>query len=314
MVYPQFPHCPILINEFLDIFSGRKLNVFIDGTLGAGGHAEAILMAHPEIQLFIGMDQDPVALDIASRRLKQHGEKVRCVLANFQEMKETLSFLSPQYADGIFLDLGVSSMQLDQPERGMSFSKEGPLDMRMSPSGDVTAELILNTWSEEALGEIFREYGEEPKWRAAARVIVAARDKQPLKTTFDLVKVLRPVLYRKSRKQINPLTLVFQALRIAVNDELNALSKTLPDCISILSPKGRLGVITFHSLEDRIVKNLFRGASGYRGGRSEGLDLPDSLPEPLVRIITKKPMIPSAEEMNANSRSRSAKMRVIEKI
>lgn len=314
MSLPQFPHCPILIKEFLEVFSGIELGVYIDGTLGAGGHADAILTAHPEIQHFIGVDQDPIALDIASKRLKKYGEKVHCILANFQELGQVLSSFSLEHADGVFFDLGVSSMQLDQPIRGMSFSKEGPLDMRMSPSGEVTAEIILNTWSEDALGKVFKDYGEEPKWRAAARAIMAARDKQPLRTTLDLANVLRPVLYRKSRKQINPLTLVFQALRIAVNDELTVLSKMLPQCISSLSPGGRLGVISFHSLEDRIVKNVFREASGYKGGRSEGLDLPGSLREPVVKIITKKPIVPGDEEVLANPRSRSAKMRVVEKL
>jgi len=307
MMNDQFPHCPILVKEFLDFFSDSKLTVYVDGTLGAGGHAEAILTAHPEIEFFLGIDQDPVALEIASKRLSRFGDKVHCVSGNFKEIKRLLLSFSFLKADGIFLDLGVSSMQLDQASRGMSFSKEGPLDMRMDPANEVSAEVILNTWPERELGRIFRDYGEEPRWRAAAGAISAARQLKPLKTTFDLVEVLRPILYRKTGKQINPMTLIFQGLRIAVNEELEALAEALPVCIELLSPHGKLGVISFHSLEDRIVKNTFREASGYKGGKPADWDRTQAPSPATVKIMTKKPAVPDREEQLKNKKPQKPK-------
>lgn len=310
MLEKKYPHTPILLTEIASFFCDTSVHTFIDGTVGAGGHAEEILRQHPEIELFIGIDQDPQALEIARDRLADFGKKVHLVYANYRSMTEVCSQFGDIQADGILLDLGVSSMQLDQAARGMSFSKEGPLDMRMDPKGELTAMGILNSWSEEEIGKLLRDYGEEPRWRAAAKVIVESRKKIVFQTTFDLVKVLRPVLFCKSRKQINPMTLVFQALRIAVNDELGSLSEGINACIDLLAPEGKLGIISFHSLEDRIVKNAFREASGYRGGRDAHI-LIDANIESRVKILTKKPLTPSKEEQIANPRSRSAKLRFV---
>jgi 16S rRNA (cytosine1402-N4)-methyltransferase len=309
-----YPHLPVLSAEVLSLFDGLHLSVFVDGTLGAGGHASLILDAHPEIEVFVGIDQDPAALAMAKERLGKYGKKVHCCPGNFRDMPSCLQQCGVSQVDGVLLDLGVSSMQLDQPARGMSFSKEGPLDMRMNPNGELTAELILNTWPEEKLAEIFRDYGEEQRWRAAARTVVSARQNKPLKTTLELVEVLRPVLYRKTGKQINPMTLIFQALRIAVNDELGAIASVLPECIDFLSPGGRLAVISFHSLEDRIVKNAFRKASGYKGGRDKEEASMAYEEAPVVKIVIKKPLEATSQEESENPRSRSAKLRAVEKL
>lgn len=293
----SYPHIPILLNEVLEPFQGSKIDLFIDGTLGAGGHAEAILKAHPEIVRFLGFDRDSDALALAKGRLACFGSKVQFIHANFRHMK---NWVEKGKADGIFLDLGVSSMQLDQPERGFSFSKEGPLDMRMDPEAALDAAHVINTFPEPRLAQIFYEYGEEPRSRRAAKAIVEARRKKQILTTSDLVEVLRPVLTWRGRKgkSVNPLTLIFQALRIFVNDELNTLQEGLKEAIELLAPGGKIGVISFHSLEDRIVKNTFR----------------DAAKNDIVTILTKKPIVPSKEEVQSNPRSRSAKLRFAEKI
>jgi 16S rRNA (cytosine1402-N4)-methyltransferase len=306
------PHDSVLLSEFLHYFEGVRIHTFVDGTLGAGGHSAALLEAHPEIKLLIGFDQDPDALTIAQERLKPWKSKTRFIRANFASMKQHLEIKDIGPIDGILLDLGVSSMQLDRPEKGFSFSKSGPLDMRMDPTNTLTAEEIVNTWSEQELAKIFRDYGEEKQWRTAARAVIRARDTAPLKTTRELVDALYPALQYKAKKGIHPLTLVFQALRLAVNRELEVLEKALPEALSLLAPFGRLAVITFHSLEDRIVKNYFRFSESDKWSTSGigGMFL-DKEPEAL--ILTKKPIGPSEKEILANPRSRSAKLRVIQK-
>lgn len=298
------PHISVLLNQCLEAFEGQKLEVFVDGTLGAGGHAAALLQAHSEIKTFIGIDQDPEALEIAQNRLKPWESKVQLKRGNFSEMDQ----LVKEPVDGILLDIGVSSMQLDRPEKGFSFMHPGPLDMRMNPDNPLTAEVIINTWTEEEIGRIFREYGEEKKWKLAARAIVR---KRPFYSTKDLVEALYGVL--KSKKDIHPLTLVFQALRIAVNGELEVLEKVLPKALNLLKPGGRLAIISFHSLEDRIVKNFFRYEADDKMSTSGigGLFLDK---HPTVKLLTKKPLAASKEEIAANPRSRSAKLRVLEKI
>lgn len=300
-------HLSVLPTEVLAAFEGLKLHIFVDATLGAGGHSAAILEAHPEIEQLIGIDQDPVAMEIARQRLVPYKAKVKLIAGNFDE-----AVLQIPKIDGILFDLGVSSMQLDQPEKGFSFMRDGPLDMRMDPERDLTAANIVNTYSEQELGRIFRDYGEERQWRAAAKAIVAARSQQPISTTHQLVAVLRPVLFWK-KKGMNPLTLIFQALRICVNRELEVVEKTLPRAIDQLVSGGRMAVISFHSLEDRIVKNCFRFAASDKQDTSGwgGVFLDKT---PTVKIITKKPVEPSLEEVEINPRSRSAKLRVIEKI
>jgi len=291
-------HKPILIDPFLSFFQDKQIRVFIDGTVGAGGHAKALLEKHPEIECFYGFDQDALALQIAAETLKPFGEKVRLIQGNFRNMKR----LVPEgKVEGIFLDMGLSSMQLDRPEKGFSLYKEGPLDMRMDGSQDLDAARVVNTFSEKELGDIFREFGEEPRWRSAAKAIVEARKKKRIKTTTDLTESLKYVLTWGGRrgKKIHPMTLVFQALRIYVNDELGAIEEAIPQAINLLKPGGRLGVITFHSLEDRIVKHAFKNYAGQ---------------EKQLILLTKKPLVADLAEIKRNPRSRSAKMRFVEKL
>lgn len=307
-----YAHVSVLLNEVLECFADTDLRLFVDGTLGAGGHSEAVLKTHHEIKTLVGIDQDPVALKIASERLSSWKNQTLLLPGNFSEMPSLLASNGIKKVDGILLDLGVSSMQFDMPEKGFSFMQEGPLDMRMDPQGPLTAADIVNTWSEQELGRVFRDYGEEKQWRAAARTIVAARNKSPIKTTKQLADTLRPIFSWK-KKGINPLTLIFQGLRICVNRELEVLEKILPEAIDLLSPRGRLAVISFHSLEDRIVKNVFRFAASdkYDTSGIGGVFLDK---EPSVTLVTRKPICPTDVEIERNPRSRSAKLRVIEKI
>jgi 16S rRNA (cytosine1402-N4)-methyltransferase len=289
-------HEPILVEQFLTFFKEKTLHVFVDGTVGAGGHAKALLEAHPEIERFYGLDQDETALQIASETLHSFSEKVSLLQGNFRNMRQ---LVGEQNIDGLFLDLGVSSMQLDRPEKGFSFSKDGPLDMRMDPSLKRDAAYVVNTFSEKDLGRIFKELGEERHWRAAARAICEARKKKRLKTTFQLTEALKHVLTWSGRggKKIHPMTLVFQALRIFVNDELNAVKEAVPQGIDWLLTGGRMGVIAFHSLEDRIVKHGFK----------------DEAQKGTILLLTKKPLVADEIEVKRNPRSRSAKMRFVEK-
>lgn len=308
----SFPHQSVLLDEVLQVFDPLSIRVLVDCTLGAGGHAQAILERHPEIQSYVGIDQDPQALEIAKKRLHPWEKKVIFKGGNFDQIETVLK----EYAltpDAILADLGVSSMQLDQPLRGFSFMQEGPLDMRMDPHLEITAAEIVNSWSEKELGKIFRDYGEEKQWKLAARTIVKARGEQPLTTTTELKKVLVPVLSRYSKKGIHPLTLVFQALRICVNRELEVLENFLPKAIDLLVPGGRLAVISFHSLEDRIVKNHFRLSASDKW-ESTGLGGLFRDKEPEVKLVTKKPIGATPEEVQKNPRSRSAKLRVVEKL
>lgn len=307
------PHHSVLLQEVLDSFKTRNISTFVDGTVGAGGHSAALLEAHPEIERFLGIDQDPTALAIAEKRLAPWSEKVHFFRGNFGALEEALRTYQLSDIDGILLDIGVSSMQFDQPEKGFSFLHEGPLDMRMDPEGALSAEEVVNSWSEAELGRVFREYGEEKRWRKAAQAIVKAREERPIKTTLELGAILEPVLrVWPQKKGIHPLTLVFQALRICVNSELEVLEKVLPQAIEALSPGGRLVVITFHSLEDRIVKRAFRFAASDKE-QTTGLGGLFLDKEPTVELITRKPIVPNAAEIAANPRARSAKLRVVEK-
>lgn len=311
------PHQSVLLDEVLDVFAPCEFGVYVDGTLGAGGHSEAMLARYDAMETLVGIDQDPTALEIAGARLQQWSEKVQFCRGNFASLDDHLDGLGIDKVDAILVDLGVSSMQLDRAERGFSFSKDGPLDMRMNPDGKLTAADIVNTWEEGELGRIFREYGEEKHWRLAARRIVEARAEGPIETTAALVNILYPVLRArgadKKKKKINPLTLVFQALRIAVNGELDVLAEFLPRAIERLRPGGRLAVISFHRLEDRVVKRLFREeASDKQDTAGLGGVFLDK--EPIVRLVSRKAIKPSEAEIEVNARSRSARMRVVEKL
>lgn len=291
------PHLSVMPQEFLLYFAEKEIRVFFEGTLGAGGHAKLLLEAHPEIEHYIGCDRDPLALGLAGELLAPWKEKTHLVHTDFAHLDKVLERLKIDSVDGFFFDLGVSSMQLDQGEKGFSFSKEGPLDMRMDPEGELTADEIINKWSEKKIGELFRDYGEDPRWRKAAAVIVESRRRRPIKTTTQLADLLSEHLGR-IRGKLHPATLIFQALRICVNRELDALQQGLEKAIQRLSPGGRLGVISFHRLEDRIVKEAFRAAAIGKKG---------------VKLLTKKPLVPTLEEEKRNSRARSAKMRFLEK-
>lgn len=309
---PTSPHISVLLRECIDLFAPKKLKVFVDGTLGAGGHAAAILAEHPEIVRFIGIDQDPGALAIAREKLKPWADKCTLVHGNFSQIEKHLSELGVDSIDGFLIDLGVSSMQFDIPERGFSFRYDAPLDMRMNPASELDASVIVNTWDERQIARILRDYGEIKPWRKAARTIVDARQRAPIKTTAQLVAVLESTMAPYSKPSLHPMTLVFQALRIAVNRELEVLEEVLPLVVNKLSKGGRMGVITFHSLEDRIVKNYFRYEASDKQSTSGlgGLFLDK---EPRVDILTNKPTIPDDEEIRSNPRSRSAKLRGIEK-
>ena len=306
-------HIPVLLYQILEAFSDLKVRYFVDGTVGGGGHSEALLEHHPEIKTLVGIDQDPDALKMAEERLKEWKKTVILVHGNFGDLMGYLEALGVEKIDGMLLDLGLSSMQLAEAEKGFSFLLEGPLDMRMNPETELTAEEIVNTWPEKDIGRVFREYGEEKQWKKAARAIVKARTERYIHTTRQLVELLTPVLKPKQKKKNHPLTLVFQALRICVNRELEMLKKVLPEVIDLLATGGRLAVISYHSLEDRIVKNSFRYAASDKEDTS-GIGGVFLDKKPQLKIITRKPIQPTEEEIVQNPRSRSAKLRVVEKL
>ncbi len=365
----------------MGFFQDINVRVYVDGTLGAGGHASQIVARHPELETLVGFDLDPLAHTLAGERLTQHGAHVipvtvdpktglpklqqhsttskstteekneksslptaLLVRSNFSAMGDVLPHLSTTTntssssepihgnVDAMLLDLGISSMQIDLSERGFSFMRDGPLDMRMDPEALISAELAVNTWSEAQLGKIIKEFGEERYWKSIARKIASAREEAPILTTHQLVKAIgNPGGYNnnsggggrggkgRGSKGIHPATRTFQALRIAVNGELQSISEAIPAAVQALAPGGRLAVITFHSLEDRIVKWAFRQAAGMAptdeplpsycvpfDERNEG--------EAIVKILTRRPVVPGEEEEKGNPRSRSAKLRVVERI
>lgn len=302
----SYPHTSVLLNECLSAFSGKPIQIFVDGTLGAGGHSEAILSSHPEIVHFIGIDQDQEALEIAKKRL---GEKGTFIHGNFADLLIYLKNLQIEAVDGILVDLGVSSMQLDRSERGFSFMRDGPLDMRMDQQGDLTAADIVNHWGEKALADLIYRYGEEKQSRRIARAICAGR---PFHTTLELAACIEKNI-KRTNWDIHPATKTFQALRIAVNEELARLEQFLTAALHALKKGGRLAVITFHSLEDRMVKQRFVYEASDKESTS-GIGGLFAFKEPRVNILTKKPIEATEEEIKLNPRSRSAKLRIIEKL
>ena len=266
---------------------------------------------HPLVDLSVGVPKLPPSVG---------GPLAVPVLSNFAALRPALQALDPAEepnVDGILLDLGVSSMQLDTDERGFSFMRDGPLNMRMDGSNEGTAEIVVNEWSEAKLGQTIRDYGEERHWKAIARRIVQSRMEQRIMTTQELVKAIGG---KNIPGKKHPATKTFQALRIAVNGELEAVERIIPDAIEMLRPGGRLAIITFHSLEDRLVKWAFRKAAGMRTREEEGdpmmamLNMPEVARETKVKLVTRKPIKPSAEEMAANPRARSSKLRVVERV
>lgn len=309
----SYPHVPVLLNEVLQFFNDRPLKIFVDCTLGAGGHSESLLKSHPELELLVGIDQDPAAMELAKQRLDRWKNKIAFMEGNFIDFSNFMDRLKIGQVDGILVDLGVSSMQLNTPEKGFSFMHEGPLDMRMDPRNPLTAAEIINTWSEGEIGRVFRDFGEEKQWRLASQVIVESRKKALFTTTSDLSRVLWPILSKRAKKGLNPLTLIFQGLRIAVNAELEVLEELLPRAVERLRPGGRLAIISFHSLEDRIVKNILRYEASDKENSSGLAGLFLNKPQTL-KILTKKPIVPLESEILHNPRSRSAKLRAAEKI
>lgn len=312
------PHVPVLLSEVLDGLRVVAGGVYIDGTVGAGGHATAILEQAEGVRL-LGLDVDPVALGIAGERLRPYIEqgRVRLVQSNFERLDEVAQAEGFSPTDGALLDLGVSSMQLDTPARGFSFRAEGPLDMRLDPREPVTAAELVNGLPEHELADLIYKYGEEPASRRIARRIVEARSREPFATTSQLEAVVYGALggrvAGRTRHAIHPATKTFQALRIAVNRELDVLEKGLAAAVNVLKPGGRLAVISFHSLEDRIVKLFIRQAQ-------RGCICPPEYPtcmcgrQPTLKAINSKPIEATAEEARRNPRSRSAKLRVAERI
>ncbi len=306
------PHQSVMLKEVLEGFQGVQLTVFYEATLGGGGHAAAILQAHSENEYYIGCDRDPDALEIAQRRLLPQGRRIDFVRGDFAKLDEHLRERGVSKVDGIFFDLGVSSMQLDQGEKGFSFLKEGPLDMRMDPRERLTARTIVNQWSQDKLEWLFKHYGEEKKWKQAAKAIVEARKKTPIETTKDLADLIAMTIGRGVKKKLHPATLIFQALRICVNHELESLHLALPKAIEALRIGGRIGVMAFHRLEDHIVKSIFQAASRRPVKREVKKGV--NVQQPLLKLLTKKPKVPSQKEIKENRRSRSAKLRFAERI
>ncbi len=298
-----------MVSEVLAALMPRSGQVFVDGTLGGGGHAEAILRSGAKI---IGLDQDGGAIEHCIQHLVVYdGDTVRVKQANFRDLRTVLTAFHIDLVDGILLDLGVSSAQLDRAGRGFSFQKFGPLDMRMDASKGASAADLVNSASPEDLEHIFRTYGEEPRAHRIAAAIVRARESAPFVDTLALAQAVEKVVPRHGPK--HPATKVFQALRMAVNDELGALKQGLEAAVECLRPGGRLAVITFHSLEDRIVKSFCRETTAATVDRPEW---PEPRPNPrhLFRPITKRAIQPTPEEQRANPRSRSAKLRALERL
>ncbi len=301
-------HESVLLAETVERLAPAPGKIFLDGTIGGGGHAAALLAAGARV---VGLDQDAEALEHAARRLAEFGGRFQPVRSNFAEAGEVLDGLGISEIDGALLDLGVSSRHLDAPERGFSFMREGALDMRMDTRGLTTAADLVNTLSAEELERIFREYGEEPAARRIAARIVRERVAKPIATTLELAQLVESVSPRRGRA--HPATRIFQALRIAVNRELEVLATGLAQITARLAIGGRFAVITFHSLEDRIVKEFFKSRSTAWLDRPEW---PEARPNPdcIFRKITGKPVVAGIAGQRANPRSRSAKLRVVEKI
>ena len=301
-------HRPVLVSESVELLAPRAGSLVVDGTCGGGGHTAEILRAGADV---VGLDQDPDAIDFAREKLADYGGRVTLVQANFREAGKVLNELGIVGIGGALLDLGVSSRQLENASRGFSVVRQGPLDMRMDPRRELTAATIVNSCSEEELTRIFRELGEEPAARRIASQLVKLRKTTPFQDTMQLSKAIEKIVWRHGRR--HPATQVFQALRMEVNDELKALEEGLSALTKRLESGARIAVITFHSLEDRIVKNFFRDHS------REWLDRPE-WPEPrrnpdyILRLVTDKPIEPGENEQRTNPRSRSAKLRVAEKI
>jgi len=309
----EFHHVSVLLEECLEALAIKPEGIYLDGTLGGAGHSSHIVQRLTTGKL-IGIDRDPIALQAAGKRLEPYKERIHLVHSNFCEMAQAVKDLGLTGVDGILLDLGVSSPQLDDGERGFSYMTDAPLDMRMNNQDSLRADTVVNTWSQEELKRILFEYGEERYAPRIASAICRYRETTPIRTTLELVEIIRSAMPAQAlREKQHPAKRSFQAIRIAVNDELGSVEKAMREAIPLLNPGGRLAVITFHSLEDRIVKNAMADAA-------KGCTCPPSFPvcvcgkKPQVKLISRKPIVASDKELNENPRSRSAKLRVCEKI
>jgi 16S rRNA (cytosine1402-N4)-methyltransferase len=309
----EFNHTTVLLRETVDGLNIRPDGIYVDCTLGGAGHSEYLLsQLGPDGKLF-AFDQDETAIKHAKKRLEPFADRVEFIKSNFEHVKEELHERGVTEVDGILYDLGVSSPQLDTPERGFSYHHDAPLDMRMDKSAPLSAYHVVNEWSFEQLVRIFFKYGEEKFSKQIARKIEAAREIEPIETTGQLTELIKDAIPAPARRKGgHPAKRVFQAIRIAVNDELGVFERSLYDAIDLLSMNGRISVITFHSLEDRICKTVFKEAS-------TGPELPPGLPiipeeyEPVLKLVTRKPIVPTEEELEENNRARSAKLRIAEK-
>ena len=299
-----YRHVPVLVKEVVQFLQPRTQGVYVDATVGEGGHAEGLLRATTPWGRLIGIDRDAEVLEVARRRLGPFGPRVDLVHGHAAELRSILDTLHVPLVNGILLDLGVSSYQLEIADRGFSFAREGPLDMRMDRMTEQTAAMLLNSLGEPELVDLIQRYGEERWARRIARAILRARRRAPLQTTQDLAAIITQVIPPSARPpRIHPATRTFQALRIAVNQELSKLEESLRVAVACLSPGARLCVIAYHSLEDRIVKRAFRAFAALQ-----------ELTPPQVQLVTRKPITCSPAERQINPRARSAKLRVLEKV
>lgn len=310
----MFNHTTVLLTETVDGLAIRPDGIYVDCTLGGAGHSEYLVKQLSDEGHLYCFDQDTTAIENAKQKLAPYINRVTFVHSNFRYIKDELEKLDVTEVDGILYDLGVSSPQLDTPERGFSYQYDAPLDMRMDQTSALTAYHVINDWPYEKLVKIFFRYGEEKFSKQIAREIERARQNQAIETTFDLVELIKRGIPAAARRTGgHPAKRIFQAIRIAVNDELGAAEDSLEAAMTLLKPNGRISVITFHSLEDRLVKTMFKEAASLP-------ELPPNLPiippemQPKFKLITRKPILPSEEELAANNRSRSAKLRIIEKL
>lgn len=304
-------HTPVMLQTCIEHLNLRPGGVYVDATLGAGGHTLAMVQACPEIKVY-AFDRDADAIAEAGKNLKDYPQ-VQFIQAPFSKMRTQLALRKVPSVDGVLFDLGVSSHQLDKAERGFSFDKDASLDMRMDGGQSLTAAEIVNDYSEQDLAHIFKAYGEEKQAKRMAKAILKARNKAPIGSTLELAKVVESVAGVGSRDSLKAKMRVFQALRIAVNEELSEFEAALPDAVNLLKPAGRVLVLSYHSLEDRITKNIFRTLAKGCICPVEQIICTCGL-KPVLKVITARPLCASEEEQNQNTRSRSAKLRIAEKL
>jgi len=309
----SFHHITVLLNEAVEGLNLKPDGTYVDCTLGGAGHSSLIASKLGQGGRLIAIDQDDTALANARERLAPYMDRVTLVKSNFRHLKQVVEEQGLTGVDGVLFDLGVSSPQLDEGERGFSYNADAPLDMRMDQQSPITAYDVVNEWDEEEIANLIWEYGEEKFSRRIARQITLHREKSPIRTTGELVEIIKEAIPAAARRTgPHPAKRTFQAIRIAVNDELNAFREAVVDAIDLLNPGGRVSVITFHSLEDRICKQVFQEYA-------KGCTCPPSFPictcgnQPVVNIVTRKPIVPGEAELAANPRARSAKLRVAEK-